>query len=83
MSDDSSSYKSPLKKLVAFFEKSRDGWKEKYFTSKTENKLLKNRISFLQKSQEKWREEALLLRRELKEHKTDSEVEQAVPIKKK
>ena len=24
-------YKSPLKKLVKFFEKSRDKWKNKYF----------------------------------------------------
>ncbi len=37
-------YKSPLKKLVKFFEKSRDNWKNKYFKKKKELKRATNRI---------------------------------------
>lgn len=60
-------YKSPLKKLVTFFKKSRDSWKEKYLNSKNENRLLKNKLSVLKESKQKWKEETLFLRKRLKE----------------
>ena len=45
------SYKSPVRKLVNFFEKSRDNWKEKYQRNKKENKKLKNKVCALKASQ--------------------------------
>ena len=55
------SYKSPVRKLVNFFEKSRDNWKEKYQRNKKENNKLKNKVCALKASQEKWKSETLLL----------------------
>jgi hypothetical protein len=43
-------YKSPLKKLVTFFEMSRDQWKKKAVKAKIKNKLCQNRIKFLEMS---------------------------------
>jgi nitrate/TMAO reductase-like tetraheme cytochrome c subunit len=56
-------YKSPLHKLVRFFEQSRDGWKEKHGKAKTQNKYLQNRICSLERSRNQWKQEALELRR--------------------
>lgn len=61
------SYKSPVRKLVNFFEKSRDNWKEKYLINKKENKKLKNKVCTLKASQQKWKSETLLLRKQLKQ----------------
>ena len=61
------SYKSPIRKLVNFFEKSRDNWKEKYQRNKKENKKLKNKVCALKTSQQKWKSETLLLRKQLKQ----------------
>jgi hypothetical protein len=61
------SYKSPVRKLVNFFEKSRDNWKEKYQLNKKENKKLKNKVCSLKASQQKWKSETLLLRKQLKQ----------------
>ena len=57
------SYKSPVRKLVNFFKKSRDNWKEKYQRNKKENKKLKNKVCALKTSQQKWKSETLLLRK--------------------
>ena len=43
-------YKSPARKLVRFFEKSRDQWKSKHHQAKANVKRLSNRICFLEKS---------------------------------
>lgn len=43
-------YKSPQRKLVTFFEKSRNQWKSKCRDAKAEVKRLKNRIRFLERS---------------------------------
>lgn len=40
-------FKSPLKKLVVFFEKSRDRWKSRYLEAKYELKKLENRVRYL------------------------------------
>jgi len=40
-------YKSPYKKLIAFFEKSRDGWKAKCLEAKYAVKKLKNQVRYL------------------------------------
>jgi len=43
-------YKSPVKKLVRFFEQSRDRWKAKSQAAKVKVKYLQNRIRFLERS---------------------------------
>jgi predicted nucleic acid-binding Zn-ribbon protein len=52
-------YKSPLKKLVKFFEQSRDIWKKKYIEKKKELKRVTNRIYDLEKRKEHWKERAM------------------------
>lgn len=42
-------YKSPKRKLVRFFEKSRDKWKEKCQEAKYSVKLLRNQVRYLEK----------------------------------
>ncbi|SFV63291.1 hypothetical protein MNB_SV-12-1597 [hydrothermal vent metagenome] len=51
-------YKSPLKKLVKFFETSRDKWKNKYFEKTKELKRAKNQINDLKQRKEDWKERA-------------------------
>lgn len=43
-------FKSPQRKLVRFFEKSRDQWKTKCQTAKGTAKQLQNRVRFLERS---------------------------------
>ena len=65
-------YKSPLKKLVKFFELSRDNWKEKYFEKKKELKRLLNRIYDLENRKDKWKDRALKAEDKLKEYENNS-----------
>jgi len=65
-------YKSPLKKLVIFFETSRDNWKNKYFEKKIELKRAKNQINDLKKRKEKWKDRAIEAENKLKETEIDS-----------
>lgn len=51
-------YKSPVRKLVAFFKRSRDKWKLKMANAKKELKRLENRVRFLEKSRDQWKEKA-------------------------
>jgi hypothetical protein len=51
-------YKSPLRKLVAFFQKSRNAWKEKHHEAKAECKKLSNQVRAVEKSRQQWRERA-------------------------
>ena len=60
-------YKSPLKKLVRFFEQSRDNWKNKYFEKKKELKKATNRIYDLEGRKDEWKERALEAETKLKE----------------
>lgn len=71
------SYKSPLRKLVKFFEKSRDEWKQKSMKNKAENQRLKRKINTLLADKEKWKAEAILLRRELKAVKQQASVQES------
>lgn len=73
-------YKSPQRKLVKFFEKSRDRWKAKCHEAKIEVKRLKNRVRFLEKSKERWKNrvkelEAELARVKAKEREKEEELE--------
>ena len=59
------SYKSPRRKLVKFFEKSRDQWKEKCSEAKKKVKQLNNRVRFLENSKEQLKNQKKALEAEL------------------
>lgn len=63
----SKTYKSPRRKLVKFFEKSRDRWKAKCREAKTLVKRLKNRVRFLEHSRDRWKAKASTLEAELQQ----------------
>ena len=48
-------FRSPLRKLVAFFQTSRDKWKEKCQQAKHDLKLLKRRYATLVRSRDAWK----------------------------
>ncbi len=50
-------FRSPLRKLVTFFQKSRDAWKQKCQQAKYELKLLKRRYANLQRSRDHWQQQ--------------------------
>jgi hypothetical protein len=52
------SYRSPLRKLVRFFQKSRDNWKAKYHDCKRRLKKEQNQVRAVQRSRAVWREKA-------------------------
>jgi hypothetical protein len=58
-------WKSPLRKLVDFFEHSRDGWKAKYMAQKEECRLMGNQVRAVEKSRQRWREIAQQAQREV------------------
>jgi hypothetical protein len=58
-------YKSPRRKLVTFFEKSRNQWKTKCIEAKALVKKLKNRIRYLEANKEQWKSKAIELEKEL------------------
>ncbi len=62
-------YKSPRRKLVKFFEQSRNQWKAKSIAAKAQVKSLKNRIRYLEGSQAKWKSKAIELETELARQK--------------
>lgn len=53
-----SPYKSPQRKLVRFFEKSRDQWKAQCQTAKATAKRRQNRVRFLERSKAAWKARA-------------------------
>jgi flagellar biosynthesis chaperone FliJ len=55
-------YKSPRRKLLRFFEKSRDKWKLKYREVKKVLKRLTNRIRFLERSKAEYKQRVEELR---------------------
>lgn len=74
-------YKSPLKKLVQFFQKSRDAWKNKAQEAKLELKLSKNRIRFLEDSKAKIKAEVKALKVQLSDFQNKGLAEQMPPKK--
>ena len=70
---DKDSYKSPLRKLVQFFEKSRDTWKAKSLANKKENRQLKKKLQTLETSKKRWKDETINLRKQLKNLKQTAE----------
>lgn len=59
-------YRSPLRKLQLFFERSRNGWKEKCLKAKGLIKRLSNRVRKLEASRDLWKERAKRQEEELR-----------------
>lgn len=51
-------YKSPNYKLLSFFHRSRNGWKNKAEDRNLRIKRLKKRVAALEESRRKWKEKA-------------------------
>ena len=49
-------YKSPQRKLLNFFIKSRNGWKLKCREAKRTLKRVKNRLRYVNQSKERWKQ---------------------------
>ena len=62
----SQDYKSPLRKLVKFFEQSRNQWKEKSIEAKSTIKRLSNRVRYLETTKEEWKQKAKLFEKDIK-----------------
>ncbi len=62
-------YKSPIKKLVTFFERSRDKWKAKYLDAKYKIKLLQNKVRYLEKRKSELNMKVKELEKELEQYK--------------
>jgi hypothetical protein len=58
-------YTSPMRKLVRFFEQSRDGWKKKCRAAKAEVKRLTQRVQRLEQSRAAWKSRVQTLEEEL------------------
>ncbi len=58
-------YKSPTRKLIRFFEKSRDQWKLKHQQAQARGKRLSHRVRFLEKSKERWKSQVQELEQEV------------------
>jgi hypothetical protein len=66
-------FKSPVAKLLRFFEKSRNNWKAKCQEAKERNKRLRTQTRAVEKSRAVWRERAELAENELRDLKRDLE----------
>lgn len=69
-------YKSPRRKLVVFFHKSRDQWKTKCQEAKKALKLLKNKIRFLEASKNYWKSRVKELEDEVAQLKANEQARQ-------
>jgi cell shape-determining protein MreC len=76
-------YKSPVRKLVRFFEKSRDQWKAKCLEAKATAKGLKHRIGYLEQSKMEWKTKAKELKQELARMKAQQNRAQSLEDDKK
>ena len=72
-------YRSPIRKLLRFFERSRDQWKEKCQKAKRENNSLKVRLAAMKESRDRWKAKA----QELEEEWTATETVPDVAAAKK
>jgi hypothetical protein len=75
-SSSSKTYKSPRRKLVKFFEKSRDQWKSKCREAKALVKRLKNRVRYLESSRNHWKQRSQSLEAELAQVNAKAAVQQ-------
>lgn len=66
-------YRSPTKKLLRFFERSRNGWKQKCQLAKVRVKRLCGRLQKLKFGRDLWRERAQMLSRDLAQARDELE----------
>jgi proteasome assembly chaperone (PAC2) family protein len=59
-------YRSPVRKLLRFFHRSRDGWKRKLQQAKVVSKRLSKRVRKLEVSRDRWKERAKQGQQELR-----------------
>jgi predicted nucleic acid-binding Zn-ribbon protein len=79
--DETSSYKSPTYKLLAFFEKSRDKWKAKCLEAKRENRSLKYCLAKMTEKRDRWKAKARDLEKRLRElEKRFANVNETAPV---
>jgi hypothetical protein len=71
-----SHYKSPQRKLVRFFARSRDQWKAKCLAAKAMGKGLTHRMRFLERSKEHWKRRVQALEGELTRMKAHAQAMQ-------
>lgn len=67
--NDDDGYKSPIKKLVKFFENSRDSWKTKCQEAKYKVKMLKNKVRYLEKRKNELNKRLKELEKKLQEER--------------
>jgi chromosome segregation ATPase len=60
-------YRSPQRKLVVFFEKSRTQWKAKCLEAKAALRRIKNRATWLEQSRDQWKARAQALAHRVQE----------------
>ena len=65
---DDHAYKSPMKKLVKFFEHSRNKWKTKCQKAKYQVKLLQNKVRYLEKRKVELNKRVKELEKELRQN---------------
>jgi len=71
--DEDKTLTSPVPKLLRFFIRSRNGWKEKCRKAKAVLKRLKNEAYALRKSRDGWKELAKQQEQELKQLRRERE----------
>lgn len=60
-------FKSPVGKLVKFFQRSRDGWKAKCQAAKLQCKRRATQIRAVERSRQRWRDKAQAAQREVRQ----------------
>jgi hypothetical protein len=74
---ESPEFKSPLRKLVRCFQKSRDRWKHKYMALKARCKALTNQARALDRSRDHWKQKARLHQRQIRQLQRELEQQKA------
>jgi len=73
-------YCSPVYKLIAFFRKSRNGWKTKAMHRNVRIKRLVNRVAGLMESRRKWKEKAKAQRAQIARLTEELEQQKGAPL---
>jgi len=53
---ETTTYRSPVKKLLQFFQRSRNGWKRKHHEAKKKLKSWDTRFRVLRRNRDRWKE---------------------------
>ena len=73
-------WKTPIRKLVRFFKRSRDRWKAKYFARKEQCKRMENKARAVEKSRAKWRDAAEQAQTEIRQLRQELEQYKKSPV---